>query len=125
MSADPLIGPYGAQDFLSSRIISLTVRRVQDQDIREVSGMSSKVTLYMDESVVRHAKEYAQSRHKSLSQLIEQYLRFLTESEGVSSEITPRVSRLSDTLELPASEDQLKFDYLSRKYLDADSPHRR
>jgi len=87
--------------------------------------MSSKVTLYMDESVVRHAKEYAQSRHKSLSQLIEQYLRFLTESEGVSSEITPRVSRLSDTLELPASEDQLKFDYLSRKYLDADSPHRR
>lgn len=85
--------------------------------------MSSKLTLNMDEAVVERAKRYARSRGMSLSKVIQQYLQFITESEteATPTEVTDRVARLADTLETAASDDELKFQYLSEKYLDAQT----
>jgi hypothetical protein len=87
----------------------------------EAHIMSSKLTLNMDEAVVEKAKRYARSRRMSLSKVIQQYLQFITESEATPTEITDRVARLTDTLETSVSDDELKFQHLSEKYLDAQT----
>ncbi|MCL6613561.1 MAG: DUF6364 family protein [Firmicutes bacterium] len=40
--------------------------------------MTTKLTLSMDEKVIKKAKEYAAKKKKSLSQLIEDFLKALT-----------------------------------------------
>ena len=84
--------------------------------------MSSKLTLSIDESVVRRAKVYARSRRKSLSRVIQQYLEFITENEPPPAEITDTVARLADQLDITATDDEMKFQYLKDKYLDASDP---
>ncbi|MFX5530198.1 DUF6364 family protein, partial [Acinetobacter baumannii] len=41
--------------------------------------MSTKLTLSIDEKVVAEAKEYAKEAGKSVSQIVESYLRVLTQ----------------------------------------------
>ena len=81
--------------------------------------MGSKLTLNIDDSVVKRAKAYARERNTSLSKVIQRYLQYVTESEMPATEITDRVSRLADTLDVPETDDEIKFDYLRDKYLDA------
>lgn len=81
--------------------------------------MGSKLTLNIDDSVVKRAKAYARKRNTSLSKVIQQYLQYVTESEVPASDITERVSRLADTLDVTETDDEIKFDYLRDKYLDA------
>ena len=81
--------------------------------------MSTKLTLSIDETVVEKAKLYASAKRKSLSKVIEQYLKFITESETPPTNITDTVRRLSDTLSPPVSDDELKYQYLKDKFLDA------
>ena len=52
--------------------------------------MLAKLTLTVDEEVVSRAKEYARERHRSVSRLVEDYLRGLAVSEG------PKPGRLPD-----------------------------
>ena len=81
--------------------------------------MGAKLTLNVDESVVGRAKRYARSRGRSLSWLVEQYLRFVTEMEEPPSEVSDSVRRLADNLKPSVSDDELKRQYLSEKYLHA------
>jgi Family of unknown function (DUF6364) len=81
--------------------------------------MPTKLTLSIDETVVEKAKQYASAKSKSLSKVIEQYLKFITESETPPTEVTDTVRGLADTLSPPVSDDDLKYQYLKQKYVDA------
>ena len=81
--------------------------------------MPTKLTLSIDETVVEKAKLYARAKSKSLSKVIEQYLKFITESETPPTQVTETVRGLADTLSPPVSDDDLKYQYLKQKYLDA------
>lgn len=79
--------------------------------------MSSKLTLSINEAVVRRAKQYARTHGKSLSKVIEQYLSYVTQDEFPPTDVTEEVARLSDTLPASVVKRDLKYEYLAEKYL--------
>ena len=80
--------------------------------------MPSKLTLSINEAVVRRAKRYAQAHGKSLSKVIEQYLAYITRDDAfLRSEVTEEVARLSDRLPLSVATQDTKYEYLAGKYL--------
>jgi hypothetical protein len=82
--------------------------------------MNSKLTLTIEKSVITRAKEYARSKGRSLSDMIENYLKMIThEDGGPDIENTPIVKSLKGSFKAPDG-----FDYkdqlskgLSDKYL--------
>lgn len=82
--------------------------------------MDAKLTLSIDKNVTRRAKIYARSKGRSLSDLIENYLKLLTKNTSIEdSELTPRVKSLLGCISLPEDFDykKEKADYLVKKYL--------
>ena len=82
--------------------------------------MDSKLTLSIDKDVARRAKVYAKSNGRSLSDLVENYLKLLTRNSSIEdSEYTPRVKSLLGCITLPEDFDYKKevADYLTKKYL--------
>jgi len=82
--------------------------------------MDSKLTLNIDKDVARRAKLYARSKGRSLSDLVENYLKLLTKNTSIEdSEYTPRVKSLLGCISLPEDFDykKEKADYLAKKYL--------
>jgi hypothetical protein len=82
--------------------------------------MDSKLTLNIDKDVARRAKIYARSKGRSLSDLVENYLKLLTQkTPAEDSELTPRVKSLLGSISLPGDFDykKEKADYLANKYL--------
>ena len=82
--------------------------------------MDAKLTLYMDSEVAGKAKKYAKSKGRSLSDLVETYLRFLTrEVETETFRITPKVKSLLGSIKVPEGFDYKKelSDRLDEKYL--------
>ena len=82
--------------------------------------MDAKLTLSIDKDVARRAKVYAKSNGRSLSDLVENYLKLLTKNTSVKdSEYTPRVKSLLGCITLPEDFDYKKeiADYLTKKYL--------
>ena len=82
--------------------------------------METKLTLSMDEVVIKKAKEFAKKNHTSLSQMIEDYFSNLTKKERNhdKDEISPLVKNLSGVLQLPDNFDFKKdrIKYLDKKY---------
>jgi hypothetical protein len=84
--------------------------------------MDSKLTLKLDKDVIDKAKEYAASHQKSLSRMIEAYLKTLTERENPQldddTEISPFVKSMRTGVRIPADFDDKKAypDYLSEKH---------
>ena len=87
--------------------------------------MSTKLTLSIDPAIVRRAKELAKQRRKSLSRLVEDYLRFASADLEKLPTISSRVRAISDSLQMPpgASYDRLREQYLREKLLGAEDPH--
>ena len=82
--------------------------------------MNSKLTLTIEQSVIEKAKKYARKRERSLSDLIENYLKALTSEEvNKEEELTPTVKSLKGSFKLPENFDYKKelTDRLSEKYL--------
>ena len=80
--------------------------------------MDTKLTLNVDKSVIKRAKEYAKSHKISLSKLIETYLASLTNKKSQENEITPLVESLTGVIELEKDFDYKNgySDYLTEKY---------
>ena len=82
--------------------------------------MDSKLTLNVDKNIVHRAKQYARSKGRSLSDLVEDYFRFLTGTdEVVETEISSKVKSLRGSIKVPESFDYKKelSDRLHDKYL--------
>ncbi len=83
--------------------------------------MDTKLTLNMDKEVAGKAKKYARSKGRSLSDLVEDYLRFLThQMEPGEHKISPKVKSLLGSIKVPEG-----FEYkkeltrnLNDKYLE-------
>jgi hypothetical protein len=84
--------------------------------------MDAKLTLKLDKYVIERAKEYASSHKRSLSRMIESYLKSLIDKDSLDSkddiEISPFVKSMTTGVKIPADLDYKKAygDYLSEKY---------
>jgi hypothetical protein len=82
--------------------------------------MDTKLTLNIDKDIAHRAKSYAKSEGRSLSDLVENYLKLLTKNASIEeSEFTPRVKSLLGCVSLPDNFDYKKeiSEYLTKKYL--------
>jgi uncharacterized protein YpmS len=84
--------------------------------------MDTKLTLKLDKFVIDKAKVYATSHKRSLSRMIESYLKSLINNDLPDSkddiQISPFVKSMSTGVKIPADFDYKKAygDYLSEKY---------
>jgi Family of unknown function (DUF6364) len=80
--------------------------------------MDTKLTLKLQQNVIKKAKLYAKHKKTSISSLVENYLQKITNETTEKEEITPLVKSLSGIIELPNSKDYKKdyADYLINKY---------
>lgn len=80
--------------------------------------MTTKLTLTIEEKVISSAKKYARKEGKSLSNLVENYLKSISSGETDLQSLSPTVTKLMGVIKLPQD-----FDYknelgesLSKKY---------
>jgi hypothetical protein len=83
--------------------------------------MDTKLTLRLDKYVIDKAKEYASSQKRSLSRLIESYLKTLIDTDVFQpedDEISPFVKSLKSGVKLPPDFDyKMAYgEYLTEKY---------
>jgi len=83
--------------------------------------MNTKLTLVLEQEIIQKAKDYAKQKNRSLSNIIENYLKSLTKDETKKDavKISPVVKSLRGSFKLPKD-----FDYkeelvraLERKHL--------
>ena len=82
--------------------------------------MNTKLTLTIEQTLIEKAKKYAKDKERSLSNLIENYLKALTnESDSNEIELTPIVKSLKGSFTAPKNFDYKKelTNRLSEKYL--------
>jgi len=84
--------------------------------------MNTKLTLTVDKAIIEEAKKYAKSNGRSLSNIIEEYLKSLIQKEENESEfeISPLVESLWGSVKpIPKSTDYkvLLEEELAKKYL--------
>jgi hypothetical protein len=80
--------------------------------------MNAKLTLSLDRDIIEQAKEFSRFHHKSLSKLIEGYLRQVVHGEEAAKPATPMVARLSGVIDAEKLGDHKSgyADYLVEKY---------
>jgi hypothetical protein len=80
--------------------------------------MNTKLTLSLDRDTIERAKAFAGRRHKSLSKMVEDYLRQVTTTERSGAEITPLVTELSGLIPAEKADKHAAgyADYLKKKY---------
>ena len=75
--------------------------------VQLISNINTKLTLKLDNSIIEHAKIYANEKNTSLSKLIESYLDLLVETKH-TQEVTPLVKSISSIVDLPKNYDHKK-----------------
>ena len=84
--------------------------------------MDTKLTLKLDRFVIEKAKEYAKNNKRSISRMIESYLRYLIEKDPAllknKIEISPFVKSISTGVEVSSDLDykSLYGDHFHEKY---------
>ena len=82
--------------------------------------MNTKLTLTIEQSVIDRAKKYAREKERSLSDLIENYLKAITKEKKTEMvRDTPIVQSLKGSFHIPDNFDYKKelTENLSKKYL--------
>ena len=81
--------------------------------------MNTKLTLTIEQSIIEKAKSYAKEKGRSLSDIIENYLKAITTEQRVIEDFSPLVNSLRGSFKAPEN-----FDYkkelsqgLSEKYM--------
>jgi len=68
--------------------------------------MTKKLTLTIEQQIIEQAKSYANKKGRSLSDLIESYLRALVRKEEKEQELSNEIKKLMGSVKLPK-----EFDY--------------
>lgn len=82
--------------------------------------MNKKLTLTIEQTIIEQAKKYANGTGRSLSDIVENYLKALTREDDVESiALTPIVKSLKGSFKPPESSDYKKelAKRLTEKYL--------
>ena len=88
--------------------------------LHKIFIMNTKLTLTIEQSVIEKAKKYAKEKERSLSDLIENYLKSLTNSEEKTVEnISPQLKSMKGAFKIPKDFDYKKeiTERLTEKYL--------
>ena len=79
--------------------------------------METKLTLKLDQSVIKSVKVYAEKNNRSLSKLVEDYFRnLILESDNKKAQISPLVQELSGIISATDLNGINYTDYLESKY---------
>ena len=82
--------------------------------------MNTKLTLSIEEQVIEKAKEYAKKQGRSLSNIVEEYLKAISKSRvsKKESEFDPLVDELCGSIKIPnnKSYDEILGEALIEKY---------
>ncbi len=84
--------------------------------------MSTKLTLTIDKAVIEKSKRYAKKKGRSLSEIIENYLKAISsEDQKDEIETSPIVKSLRGSFKMPENFDYKKelTDALTEKYLNS------
>jgi len=80
--------------------------------------MDTKLTLKLDKAVIEKAKQYASLHHKSLSRMIESYLKSLVDEDHPETnntiEISPFVKSIKSGVKIP---EDINYKNAYGKYL--------
>lgn len=68
--------------------------------------MTTKLTLTIDDTVIDSAKKYARRKGKSLSGIVENYLKSISVQDETAPALSPKVAKLMGAIKLPED-----FDY--------------
>ena len=82
--------------------------------------MNTKLTLTIEQTVIEKAKKYANEKGRSLSDIIENYLKVITKEEVTdTSDLTPLVKSMKGAFKAPKDFDYKKVltKSLTQKYL--------
>ncbi len=83
--------------------------------------MNTKLTLTIEQEIIERAKNYAKEKNRSLSDIIENYLKMLTKSERKQKieKLNPIVKSLKGSFKMPKNMDYKKElgNRLEEKYL--------
>lgn len=82
--------------------------------------MNTKLTLTIEQTIIERAKKYADIKGRSLSNIVENYLKAITKEDNIESiELTPIVKSLKGTFKAPKNMDYKKelSKRLTEKYL--------
>lgn len=65
--------------------------------------MNTKLTLTIEQEIIKRAKEYAKHKNRSLSDIIENYLKILTKEEQKekAKKLNPIVKSLKGSFKMP------------------------
>ncbi len=80
--------------------------------------MTTKLTLTVEKDIIDLAKVYANKKGRSLSDLIENYLKTLVQKDNSKNELSPNVKRLLGSVKAPKDFDYKKEleSVLNKKY---------
>jgi len=80
--------------------------------------MQTKLTLTLEQGIIEEAKLYAKDKGRSLSELIENYLKVVLEDKKKEIKISPSIAKLKGSIKLPQNFDYKKelTEALSEKY---------
>jgi replicative DNA helicase len=83
--------------------------------------MNTKLTLTIEQEIIERAKNYAKEKNRSLSDIIENYLKILTKEERKqkNNELSPVVKSLKGSFKMPKNMNYKKElgNRLEEKYL--------
>ena len=81
--------------------------------------MNTKLTLTIEQSIIEKAKKYARLKERSLSDLIENYLKAITEEIPADEELPSMLKSLKGSYKMPKDFEYKKelANRLSEKYL--------
>jgi len=83
--------------------------------------MNTKLTLTIEQEVIDRAKGYAKEKKRSLSDIIESFLKLLTKEENKknNNKLSPIVKSLNGSFKMPKNMDYKKElkNRLEKKYL--------
>jgi hypothetical protein len=81
--------------------------------------MSKKLTLTVEENVIKQAKLYAKNTGRSLSEIVENYLQTLAQDKVEHEKLSPKLSKLAGIVKLPPNFDEKAelMAYFEKKHL--------
>lgn len=67
--------------------------------------MNTKLTLTLEKEIIDQAKKYASNKGRSLSEMVENYFKYLTESktENMKSQLSPRIQKLRGVIKVDST----------------------
>ncbi len=81
--------------------------------------MNTKLTLTIEQEIIESAKQYAKGKNRSLSDIIENYLKTLTKEDRKHKKLSPVIESLKGSFKMPKNMDYKKelAGRLEKKYL--------